>query len=87
MKFLDPKNDYAFKRIFGSDHSQEILKSFLNAILYQEQEVITDLVILNPHNLGTTYTLKDTFLDVKAKLNNNTTVLIEMQYGPHPLTP
>ncbi len=79
MEFLDPKNDYAFKRIFGSDHSKEILLSFLNCILYQEQEVITDLVIINPHNLGTTYTLKDTFLDVKAKLKNNTTVLIEMQ--------
>ncbi len=79
MEFLDPKNDYAFKRIFGSDHSQEILISFLNAILYQEKEVITDLVIINPHNLGATYTLKDTYLDVKAKLNNNTTVIIEMQ--------
>jgi predicted transposase/invertase (TIGR01784 family) len=37
MRFLDPKNDYVFKRIFGSEQSQDILKSFLNAILYQEK--------------------------------------------------
>lgn len=79
MRFLDPKNDYAFKRIFGSEESKDILMSFLNAILYQEREVIKDLTIINPHALGATFTLKDTYLDVKAKLDNNTTVLIEMQ--------
>lgn len=31
MNFLDVKTDYAFKKIFGSDTSKEILISFLNA--------------------------------------------------------
>lgn len=79
MKFINPKTDYALKRIFSSNHSKEILLSFLNAILYQEKEVIQDLEILNPYSYRASFTLKDTYLDVKAKLDNNTTVLIEMQ--------
>ena len=82
MQFINPKTDYAFKRIFGSSESQDILKSFLNAILYQEEEKIVELTILNPYSPGTTFDLKDTYLDVKAKLNNNTIVLIEMQLNP-----
>ncbi|MDE5079901.1 MAG: PD-(D/E)XK nuclease family transposase, partial [Trichodesmium sp. St18_bin1] len=33
MKFVSPKIDYAFKKIFGSQQSQDILISFLNAII------------------------------------------------------
>ena len=33
MRFLNPKTDYAFKKIFGSEASRDILISFLNAIL------------------------------------------------------
>ncbi|MGK7932272.1 MAG: Rpn family recombination-promoting nuclease/putative transposase [Microcystaceae cyanobacterium] len=79
MRFINPKTDYAFKRIFGSEQSKDILLSFLNAILYEDQAVIQDLEILNPYSPGANFSLKDTYLDVKAKLDNNTTVLIEMQ--------
>ncbi|MDJ0583272.1 Rpn family recombination-promoting nuclease/putative transposase [Crocosphaera sp.] len=79
MRFINPKTDYAFKKIFGSNQSKEILISFLNAILYHEKEVIQDLEILNPYSPGASFGLKDTYLDVKAKLDNDTTVLIEMQ--------
>ena len=34
MKFISPKVDYAFKKNFGSQQSQYILISFLNAIIY-----------------------------------------------------
>ena len=29
MRFINPKTDYAFKKIFGSEQSQDILISFL----------------------------------------------------------
>jgi hypothetical protein len=32
-KFLDPKNDLAFKRVFGSEKNKDILIPFLNDIL------------------------------------------------------
>lgn len=32
-KFLDPKNDIAFKKIFGTEKNKDILIHFLNDIL------------------------------------------------------
>ena len=32
-KFLDPKNDVAFKKIFGNEKNQDILIHFLNDVL------------------------------------------------------
>ncbi|MGB3510058.1 MAG: Rpn family recombination-promoting nuclease/putative transposase [Microcoleaceae cyanobacterium] len=79
MKFISPKTDFAFKKIFGSIHSQNILISFLNAIVYNNQNIIQSLKIINPYNPGITNTLKETYLDVKAVLDNGSTVIIEMQ--------
>ena len=79
MKFISPKTDFAFKKIFGSIHSQKILISFLNAIVYDNQNIIQSLEIINPYNPGVTNTIKDTYLDVKAILDNGSTVIIEMQ--------
>jgi len=43
MKFADPKNDIAFKKIFGDEHKKEILLSFLNAILdFKDEKEIVD---------------------------------------------
>ncbi|WP_267901109.1 PD-(D/E)XK nuclease family transposase [Dulcicalothrix desertica] len=49
MTFINPKTDFAFKKIFGSKQSKDILIGFLNAILYEEKPVILDLVILDPY--------------------------------------
>ncbi|NET27841.1 Rpn family recombination-promoting nuclease/putative transposase [Okeania sp. SIO1I7] len=79
MTFISPKTDFAFKKIFGSVHSQKILISFLNAIVYNNQNVIQSLKIINPYNPGVTNNIKDTYFDVKALLDNNSTVVIKMQ--------
>ncbi|NES06471.1 MAG: Rpn family recombination-promoting nuclease/putative transposase, partial [Okeania sp. SIO2F4] len=79
MTFISPKTDFAFKKIFGSIHSQKILISFLNAIVYNNQNVIQSLKIINPYNPGVTNTIKETYFDVKALLDNGSTVIIEMQ--------
>ena len=79
MRFINPKTDYAFKKIFGSEQSHDILISFLNAILYDGDRVIKDLEILNPYLAPRIRGVKATYLDVKAKLDNDTTVIIEMQ--------
>ena len=79
MKFISPKTDFAFKKIFGSIHSKKILISFLNAIVYNNQNIIQSLEILNPYNPGVTNTMKETYLDIKAVLDNGYTVIIEMQ--------
>ena len=82
MKFINPKIDYAFKKIFGSEKSKEILISFLNAIVYKGEKIIQSLTIKNPYNPGQVMSLKDTYLDVKAVLNDDSIVVIEMQIAP-----
>ncbi|MEQ8997478.1 MAG: Rpn family recombination-promoting nuclease/putative transposase [Coleofasciculus sp. B1-GNL1-01] len=79
MRFISPKVDYAFKKIFGSEQSQAILISFLNAIIYDGEKVIQSLTIVNPYNPGQVISLKETYLDVKAVLADGSIVIIEMQ--------
>ena len=79
MKFISPKTDFAFKKIFGSEQSHDVLISFLNAMLYDGQSRISQLEILNPYLAPRIRGVKDTYLDVKAKLDNDTSVIIEMQ--------
>ena len=79
MIFINPKTDFAFKKIFGSEQSQEILISFLNGILYDGDNIIQSVDILNPYQAPRIRGMKDTFLDVKATLSGGQTVIIEMQ--------
>ncbi len=79
MMFINPKTDFAFKKIFGSEQSKDILISFLNGILYQGHPTIQDLEILNPYLAPKIRGLKDTYLDVKAKITGDKTVIVEMQ--------
>ncbi len=77
--FINPKTDFAFKKIFGSKQSKDILISFLNALVYDEQDKIQDLTILDPYQAPRIRGIKDSYLDVKATLCDGKTVIIEMQ--------
>ncbi|MCA6590074.1 MAG: Rpn family recombination-promoting nuclease/putative transposase [Pseudanabaena sp. M109S1SP1A06QC] len=83
MIFINPKIDFAFKKIFGSEDSKDILISFLNALIYEEKPVIQDLEILNPYLAPKIRGVKDTYLDIKARIksedNSDRNVIIEMQ--------
>ena len=79
MIFINPKTNFAFKKIFGSEQSHSILISFLNAILYEGESTIQDLTILNPYQAPRILGVKASYLDVKAILISGETVIIEMQ--------
>jgi predicted transposase/invertase (TIGR01784 family) len=79
MIFINPKTDFAFKKIFGSEQSKGILISFLNGILYDGHSIIQDLTILNPYQAPKILGVKESYLDVKAQLKNGNWVIIEMQ--------
>ncbi|MDO8455198.1 MAG: Rpn family recombination-promoting nuclease/putative transposase [Sulfurimonas sp.] len=84
MNFLDVKMDYAFKKVFGSEKSKRILISFLNALVYDNKKIkIKDLTIVDPYNIPMIKGVKDTFVDVKAVLDDDTKVIIEMQVLNH----
>ena len=48
-RFLDPKNDIAFKKIFGSEKNKDILIHFINDILeLKDNKEITEVEFLSP---------------------------------------
>ena len=75
---LDPKMDFVFKNIFGSEKHPNILISFLNATL-KPKDLITGVEIKNT-DLNKGY-IEDKFsrLDVKATTSNNEIINIEIQ--------
>ncbi len=79
MQFINPRTDFAFKKIFGSAQSKPILLSFLNALLHDERPVIVDLEIIDPYLAPKIQGVKDTFVDVRARLQDGRSVIIEMQ--------
>ena len=84
MRFLDIKTDFAFKKVFGSADSKDILISFLNAIIdFENNRKIQDLTIVDPYNIPMLKGMKDTFVDVKAQLDDGSWVIIEMQVLNH----
>jgi predicted transposase/invertase (TIGR01784 family) len=74
--------DWAFKRIFGSTESLGILLGFLNDLLHDGQPVIVSLTIKDPYLPARLHGLKETAVDVAAKLASGAEVLIEMQLQP-----
>ena len=75
---LDPKMDFVFKNIFGSEKHPNILISFLNATL-KPKDLITEVEIKNT-DLNKGY-IEDKFsrLDVKATTSSNEIINIEIQ--------
>lgn len=75
---LDPKMDFVFKNIFGSEKNPNILISFLNATL-KPKYLITAVELKNT-DINKDY-IEDKFsrLDVKATTSNNEVINIEIQ--------
>ena len=78
MKFVDPKNDVAFKKIFGDSGKTEILISFLNAVL-ELPNPIESLTLVSPYQTPRIDELKYTSLDVKAIDTAGRDFIVEMQ--------
>jgi predicted transposase/invertase (TIGR01784 family) len=80
MKFANPRNDIAFKKIFGDENKKEILISFLNAVLdFTEDRQIADVTIVNPYQVPKIEELKETILDIKALNRKKEHFIVEMQ--------
>lgn len=78
MKYLDPKNDLIFKKIFGQHPN--ILMSFLNSMLpLPEGQEIVELEYLSPEMIPETFLEKFTSVDVRCKDNRGRQFLVEMQ--------
>jgi predicted transposase/invertase (TIGR01784 family) len=83
MQFINPLTDYAFKKIFGSPESVDILLSFLNATLgLQAPWRLQSVAIQDPYLAAPILGMKDSFVDVRATDEQGKHYVIEMQVLP-----
>jgi len=83
MQFLNPLTDFAFKKIFGSADSHDILLSFLNAVLgFAPPYRIKEVRIQDPYLAPMIKGMKDSFVDVRAIDEQGRNFIIEMQVLP-----
>jgi predicted transposase/invertase (TIGR01784 family) len=75
---LNPRVDFAFKKLFGSEENLDILKAFINAVLPEEDQVAS-LKLKNPYTLKSFAKDKLSILDIKAIDTHGRHLTIEMQ--------
>ena len=75
---INPRVDFAFKKLFGSEENKDLLISLINAII-SEQEQVVEVELKNPYNLADYRAGKISILDIKAKCENGRWFNVEMQ--------
>lgn len=79
-KLLDPKNDVAFKRIFGTEKNKDILIHFLNDMLvFRGKKPIQDVSFLKPILDPEIYNKKTSIVDVLCEDEEKNSYIVEMQ--------
>ncbi len=77
-KFLDPKSDIVFKKIFGQN--ADLVKSFLNGIMpFKDGGLIETVSYLPAEQTPRIPSLKNTIVDVKCTDQSGRIFIIEMQ--------
>lgn len=79
-KFLDPKNDFAFKKIFGTEKNKNILIHFLNDILdFSQKDKIQHISFLKPVQDPDIASKKQSIVDVLCTDEKGCQYIVEMQ--------
>ena len=79
-KFLDPKNDIAFKKVFGTERNKDILIHFLNDMLtFQERGHIVEVSFLKTNQDPETAAHKTSIVDILCKDQHGNIYIVEMQ--------
>lgn len=80
MQFLNPCNDVAFKKIFGSEEHKSVTISFLNSILeYTGDRQIIEVQFLNTEQKRILLDKKDNILDILCTDQVGNKYIIEVQ--------
>ncbi|MCK5876649.1 MAG: PD-(D/E)XK nuclease family transposase, partial [Candidatus Marithrix sp.] len=77
---INPKVDFAFKKLFGSEENSDLLISLINAIISEEEQVV-EVELKNPYNLADYQAGKMSILDIKACDQTGRWFNIGMQIG------
>lgn len=77
-RYINPRTDFGFKRLFGSEFNKELLVSFLNAMFHGEQTV-KDVTYLNSEQLGDRQDERRAVFDVFCESEKGEKFIVEMQ--------
>ena len=77
-RYINPRTDFGFKRIFGSEFNKELLISFLNA-LFRGEQVVKEVTYLNAEQLGDRPDARRTIFDVYCTNDKDEKFIVEMQ--------
>jgi predicted transposase/invertase (TIGR01784 family) len=78
--FADPKTDFVFKRIFGSEQHKDVLVAFLNDMLgLDEAHRIVRVELLSPEQRPAVAEMKLSIVDVKCTDARGVIYVVEMQ--------
>ena len=81
-RYLNPKNDEAFKCIFGKEKNKDILIKMLNTVLGKQLHgAIQDIDFINPHLDPEIVGSKQSIVDVLCQDKDGCKYIIEMQIG------
>ncbi len=79
-KFLDPKNDVAFRKIFGTEKNKDILIHFLNdMITFKAKAPIKEISFLKTIQDPEIAVQKTSIVDILCKDENGNQYIVEMQ--------
>ena len=83
-KFLNPKNDLAFKRIFGNEKNQYILIHFLNDIFNLQEIPIKSVIFLKTNQDPEIAAQRESIVDVLCENTHGDKFIVEMQVDKEP---
>ena len=79
-KYLDPKNDVAFRKIFGTEKNKDILMHFLNDMaMFEDNPSITDISFLKTIQDPEIASKKTSIVDILCKDASGRQYIVEMQ--------
>ena len=79
MRFT-ARNDYAFKKLFGTEENKDIMIEFLSLVTQLSKDDFDDVHIENSEQLPRFYNDKIGRLDIKIRLQDGRKIDVEMSF-------
>ena len=83
-RFLDPKNDLAFKRIFGTEKNKDILIHFLNDIFDRASNPIEQVTFIKTQLEPEVMAQRASLVDIMCEAQSGERFIVEMQVAREP---
>jgi predicted transposase/invertase (TIGR01784 family) len=82
-RYINPRTDFGFKRIFGTESNKDLLIHFLNSVLKIDGKIV-NLEYSNVEQRGRIKTERGAFFDLHCTTDKGEYIIVEMQNIPQP---